>query len=84
MEEIMDRLFYMLFFRGFTPRESLLLVEDVAHIVSRRNEITPRLIKIDLEKRGWHKPNVDPLTVELIIEFLESHSKYEARRLATH
>lgn len=84
LEESIDHLFYTLFCKGFTPRESLLLVQDVVHILSERDEVSVQLINGDLEKMGWHEASVDPLTFELIIEFLESHRGYEADRLATH
>jgi hypothetical protein len=84
LEESIDHLFYTLFCKGFTPRESLLFVEDVVNIVIERDEVSAQLINSDLKKKGWHKAGVDPLTFELIIEFLESHRAHEADRLATH
>jgi hypothetical protein len=77
MEEIVDRLFYGLFQKGFTPRETLFLIEDVVHIVSRGGEVTHQTINQRLKRLGWHEASVDPFTFELIMAFLKSHGDHE-------
>ncbi|MCF8143629.1 MAG: hypothetical protein K9N21_06880 [Deltaproteobacteria bacterium] len=73
MEEIVDRLFYTLFCKGYTPEETLRLVEDVVHIVVKdRGEFTADKVNQKLERLGWHKANVDPFTFELIISLLKN------------
>jgi hypothetical protein len=78
MEEIVDRLFYTFFRKGFTGRETLRLVEDVVHIVVKdRGEFTADKVNQKLERLGWHKASVDPFTFELIISLLKNDGGHD-------
>jgi hypothetical protein len=73
MEEIVDRLFYTLFCKGYTPEETLRLVEDVVHIVvNDGGKFSTDTVNRELQRLGWHETNIDPFTFNLIIEFLRS------------
>lgn len=78
MEEIVDRLFYTLFCKGYTPEETLRLVEDVVRIVvNHGGEFSTDTVNQKLKWLGWHEASVDPFTFDLIIELLRSDGGHE-------
>jgi len=70
--------------QGFTPRETLLFVEDTLQIIREEGGVTTHRVNRNLRKMGWYEASVDRFTFELIIEFLKSEGEYGTEKMILH
>ncbi|RJQ65172.1 MAG: hypothetical protein C4530_01135 [Desulfobacteraceae bacterium] len=77
MKEIIDHLIFMLADRDVLPLELPRLLKDVLMVIMDGRAGSLDDINRDLSKLGWNDEVLDPYTLELIVQLIETECDIE-------
>lgn len=83
MQETIDHLIFMLADKDVLPLELPRLLKDVLMILMDGCACSPDDINRDLARRGWNDEVLDPDTLELIVELIETECEIDLTDLCT-